>query len=86
MDRWRTTRRCWLRSERQTFFPVPGVAGQAIFTIRVMLQPLPEAVRSADDANRLHASLASMSDAVLQYKSLTPARERVLAWLAARGA
>lgn len=79
-------RQCWLRSERQTFFPVPGVAGQAIFTIRVMLQPLADAVRSAQDAQRLHASLASMSEAVLQYKGLTPARERLLAWLAARSA
>jgi hypothetical protein len=43
-------------------------------------------VRSADDARRLHASLASMSQAVLQYKGLAPARERLLAWLAARGA
>ncbi|MEJ5991864.1 heme-dependent oxidative N-demethylase subunit alpha family protein [Ramlibacter sp. PS3R-8] len=77
---------CWLRSERQTFFPVPGVPGQAIFTIRVMLQPLPDAVRSADDARRLHDSLASMSDAVLEYKGLAPARERLLAWLAHRGA
>jgi hypothetical protein len=79
-------RQCWLRSERQTFFPVPGVPGQAIFTIRVMLEPLHDAVRSADDARRLHASLASMSDAVLQYKSLAPARDRLLAWLAPRSA
>ena len=78
--------RCWLRSERQTFFPVPGEAGQAIFTIRVMLQPLAEAVASADDAQHLHATLASMSEAVLQYKGLVPARERLLAWLAARSA
>ena len=79
-------RHCWLRSERQTFFPVHGVTGQAIFTIRVMLQPLGDAVRSAEDAQRLHASLASMSQAVLQYKGLAPARERLLAWLAARSA
>jgi hypothetical protein len=79
-------RGCWLRSERQTFFPVPGVPGQAIFTIRVMLQPLQEAVHSAEDARRLHASLASMSEAVLRYKSLAPARDRLLAWLASRGA
>jgi hypothetical protein len=76
--------RCWLRSERQAFFPVPGVPGQAIFTIRVTLQPLLEAVRSAEDARRLHASLASMSEAVLQYKGLAPARERLLAWLELR--
>jgi hypothetical protein len=29
----------------------------------------------------MHASLASMSDAVLAYKGLAPARERLLRWL-----
>lgn len=72
---------CWLRAERQTFFPVPGTQ-QAVFTIRVMLQPLAEAVRSAEDARRLHEALASMSEAVLAYKNLAPARDRLLAWLA----
>jgi hypothetical protein len=77
---------CFLRSERQTFLPVPGVAGQAVFTIRVMLQPLADAVRTREDATRLHGALASLSEAVLAYKNLTPARERLLAWLAARSA
>jgi hypothetical protein len=62
------------------------VAGQAVFTIRVMLQPLDEAVAGAAEARRLHDALASMSDAVLAYKGLAPARERLLAWLAARSA
>lgn len=75
-------RHCWLRAERQTFFPVPGAARQAVFTIRVMLQPLTEAVRTPDDARRLRDALASMSDAVLAYKNLAPARDRLLAWLA----
>ena len=79
-------RQCFLRSERQTFFPVPGAPGQAVFTIHVMLQPLAEAVATPADAQRLHASLASMSEAVLAYKSLAPARDRLLAWLAARSA
>jgi dimethylamine monooxygenase subunit A len=79
-------RLCFLRAERQTFFPVAGVPGQAVFTIRVMLQPLPEAVRTAEDARRLHDALASMSEAVLAYKGLAPARDRLLAWLAALGA
>jgi hypothetical protein len=72
---------CFLRAERQTFFPVPEVPGQAVFTIRVMLQPLVQAVRGPQDAARLHDALASMSEAVLAYKSLAPARERLLAWL-----
>lgn len=76
---------CFLRSERQTFFPIPG-ARQSVFTIRVMLQPLAEAVASRADAQRLHDALASMSEAVLAYKNLAAARAPLLAWLAARGA
>jgi hypothetical protein len=79
-------RQCYLRAERQTFFPVPAAPGQAVFTIRVMLQPLTEAVGTTEDAQRLHEALASMSEAVLAYKNLTPARDRLLAWLAARSA
>ncbi len=75
---------CWLRTERQTFFPVGGGTRQSIFTIRVQLQPLPLAVDSSDRARRLHDSLASMSEAVLAYKGLAPARERLLQWLAMR--
>jgi len=75
---------CFLRAERQTFFPVGGGTRQAVFTIRVMLQPLPQAVASADKARRLHDSLASMSESVLAYKGLAGAREPLLQWLAAR--
>jgi hypothetical protein len=78
---------CWLRAERQTFLPVTAAGTrQAVFTIRVMLQPLAEAVASPVHARRLHDSIASMSGAVLAYKSLAPARDRLLAWLAARSA
>jgi len=75
---------CWLRAERQTFFPVGQGTRQAVFTIRVMLQPLPEAVDCAEKAARLHDSLASMSEAVLDYKGLAGARDRLLQWLADR--
>jgi len=71
------------RSERQTFIPIPG-ATQAIFTIRVASVPLAVAVADAADAARLHAALASMSDAVLAYKGLGEARRRLLDWLALR--
>lgn len=77
---------CWLRAERQTFFPVGRGTRQAVFTIRVMLQPLDQAVDSPEKARRLHASISSMSEAVLAYKGLAPARDPLLAWLAARGA
>jgi hypothetical protein len=71
----------YLRSERQTFLPVAGMK-QAVFTIRVTVEPLQDAVASRAHAERLHAALASMSPAVLAYRQLAPARERLLAWLA----
>jgi hypothetical protein len=74
-----------LRSERQTFIPMPGLE-QAVFTIRVESGPLVAAVSSDDAAHRLHAALASMSAGVLAYKGLDGARDRLLAWLSARRA
>ena len=76
--------RCWLRSERQVFFPVGQGTRQAVFAIRVMLQPLTQAVQTAEQAQRLHDSLASMSQAVLDYKNLSGARDPLLRWLASR--
>jgi hypothetical protein len=73
--------RCWLRAERQTFFPVGQGTRQAVFAIRVMLQPLVEAVRQSGEARRLRDSLASMSQAVLDYKNLTSAQAPLLRWL-----
>lgn len=75
---------CWLRAERQVFFPVGRGTRQAVFAIRVMLQPLTQAVRTPEQALRLHDSLASMSQAVLDYKNLGGAREPLLRWLASR--
>ena len=73
------------RSERQTFIPIAG-RGQAIFTIHVESVPLAAAVTTADAARRLHDAIASMSPAVLAYRRLEVARDRLLAWLAARAA
>ena len=72
---------CWLRAERQTFLPVGRGTRLAVFTIRVMLQPLAEAVGPPGSARRLHDALASMSPAVLDYKNLGVAREPLLRWL-----
>lgn len=77
---------CFLRAERQTFFPVGGGSGLAVFTIRVMLEPLAQAVKTPAHAQRLHAALSTMSHAVLAYKNLAQARAPVLAWLETRGA
>ena len=81
---------CFLRAERQTFFPLCDAHGQprpqVVFTIRVMMEPLVTAVRIARDARTLHDSIASMSKAVLDYKGLSPVRDRLLRWLADRAA
>lgn len=73
---------CW-RTERQTFLPVPDRA-QAVFTIRVDVQPLSSAVDRGDKARQLHAAVASMSDAVLHYRGLHAVRDELLTWLAQR--
>jgi hypothetical protein len=77
-------RRCWLRAERQTFFPVGQGTRQAVFAIRVMLEPLVQAVQTPGAATRLRDSLASMSHAVLDYKNLSAARDPLLRWLASQ--
>jgi hypothetical protein len=79
---------CFFRAERQTFLPLLGAAGkpgpQVLFTIRVMVEPLAAVLRQPPDALRLHDAIASMSEAVLAYKSLAPARDRLLRWLSLR--
>jgi dimethylamine monooxygenase subunit A len=75
----------WWRTERQTFIPAPD-AGLAVFTILVHTQPLAQAMDRADKAQRLHDAIASMSPAVLHYRSLAPVRDALLDWLARRAA
>lgn len=73
--------RTHFRTEHQTFIPVPGVH-QAIFTIRVDLAPLAEALADPAHARRVHDALESMSPAVLAYRGLADVRDRLLDWLA----
>ncbi|MFM8609684.1 MAG: heme-dependent oxidative N-demethylase subunit alpha family protein [Burkholderiaceae bacterium] len=82
----RFARQCWLRAERQSFLPVPGGSNtrQSVFAIRVMLQPLVDAVSDTARAQRLHDAIASMNGAVLAYKGLTEARDPLLRWLEQR--
>lgn len=75
----------FFRTERQTFIPLP-LARQAVFTIHVDVQPLAEAIGTAERAAQVHDALASMSDAVLAYRGLASARGRLLAWLQSRTA
>ncbi len=76
---------CYLRAERQTFLPVCDRHGepkaQAVFTIRVMVEPLVSAVRGSADAERLYTALDSMTNEVVSYKNLATARAPLLAWL-----
>jgi hypothetical protein len=75
--------RAWLRSERQTFIALPE-RQQAVFTIGVDSAPLAQAIDTPARAARLHDAVASMSPAVLAYRSLADVREPLLAWLAER--
>jgi hypothetical protein len=82
---WDDASRAWFRTEHQTFIPMPG-ARQAVFTIHVEVQPLDQAIKTGAQARQLHDAIASMSPAVLAYRSLVAPRERLLAWLAQRAA
>ena len=75
--------RASFRTERQTFIPLPDLR-QAVFTIGVESRPLIEAIDTPERASRVYDALASMGDAVLAYRGLTEARERLLAWLASK--
>jgi dimethylamine monooxygenase subunit A len=78
----------WWRTERQTFIALTGATTQlqAVFTIHVEVEPLALAIDSAAKASRLHDAVATMSEAVLAYRSLAAVREPLLAWLAAKAA
>ena len=74
----------WFRTERQSFLPLHG-RHEAVFTIRVGIEPLSQALADPGRARRVHDALASMSDAVLDYRGLRAVREPLLRWLAVRG-
>ena len=73
------------RTERQGFIALPATQqgkGQAVFTIEVQARPLRQALMDEGvDPAALSAALASMTDAVLAYRSLGPARDRLCAGL-----
>jgi hypothetical protein len=73
----------WWRTEHQTFIPVPGLR-QAVFTIHVETEPLQAAIDTRAKALALCEALCTMSPAVLDYRGLTPVRDRLLVWLATR--
>lgn len=73
----------WWRTERQTFIPLPE-RREALFLIGVDVQPLAQALSTAERAAALHAAVASMTPAVLAYRGLAGVRDALLQWLAAR--
>jgi dimethylamine monooxygenase subunit A len=75
--------RAYFRTEHQTFVPLPAHR-QAVFTIHVSVTPLAQAFTDGAQARQVHDALASMSPAVLDYRGLAPARDRLLQWLARR--
>ena len=77
--------RAFFRTEHQTFIPVAGLH-QAVFTIRVGLAPLAQALADPAQARQVHDALSTMSPSVLAYRGLTDARDRLLDWLARRAA
>jgi hypothetical protein len=77
--------RAFFRTEHQTFIPVAGLH-QAVFTIRVGVAPLAQALADPAQARLVHDALSTMSPAVLAYRGLTEARERLLDWLARHAA
>lgn len=73
----------FFRTERQTFIPLPAHR-EAVFTIHVEVRRLDQAITSSAQAKPVHDALASMSPAVLEYRGLTDARDRLLDWLRRR--
>lgn len=70
----------FFRVERQTTFPMPDL-DRALFTIRVYMQPLTDAVRDPSRRARLAAAMREMSPALSDYKGYSSLRAPLLAWL-----
>ena len=56
----------------------------AVFAIHVEVLPLGAALDDNEQRQRVHDALASMSDAVLEFRGLAAVRERLLQWLSGR--
>ncbi len=69
----------FFRTERQVSVPLPG--GRCLFTVRVAVQPLSDALCNEERRQRFAAALASMDDELLAYKGLSAWRDPLLAFL-----
>ena len=72
--------RAFMRFERQTTYPMPDLE-RALFTIRVYMQPLTEAVNTPERRARLGAAMGSMTSEVMRYKGSLGLYQAVLSWL-----
>jgi dimethylamine monooxygenase subunit A len=70
----------WLRVERQTLRRLPD-SGDVVFGIHTYVEPLAEALDTAQAAQALAARIREMPEAMARYKSIWPIREPLLAWL-----
>lgn len=75
--------RCFLRIERQGFARLPATRA-VLFTIHTYHAPLIEAVTTAEAARRMHTVIKTMPEAMLRYKAMSPFRDVLLDYLAAR--
>lgn len=75
--------RVFFRVERQTTLPLPALR-RGVFFIRVMVCPLAEVLRAeAGRAAQLAEAMDSMSEAVVAYRGMSSARDRLVGELRA---
>ena len=73
----------WLRVERQTLHRLPR-SGDVVFGIHTYVDPLADAIDSAEAARALAARIREMPEPMARYKSILPIRAPLLAWLDGR--
>jgi dimethylamine monooxygenase subunit A len=73
----------WLRVERQTLRRLPR-SGDVVFGIHTCVDPLADAIDSAEAARALAARIREMPEPMARYKSILPIRAPLLAWLDGR--